>query len=373
MNHNDPSEKSNSTASDYRVGIVDSIEGMASIAKPWNDLLAGSRSNTVFLTWEWLFSWAECFLRSNRRLFVLTVYKGGELVGIAPWYIQSVRRWGLPVKEISFLGMPETASDYLDVFSKPGKEKEVSEQIYRFLLDSPSLWDVLILRGIPHDSFFYFYFQNRIEADGKYVEVRPGAFSPIAILPKTEESYLAQLTPKRRKRFLSDLRVLERKGEINHQRIGSEELKPALEELYSLYRKRWGERESTIQFLEKFIRRNEGKDCVQIDFLNSDGKSIAGFLHLRYAGVLSMYLMAVDLSFDKSVSVGNILVGLSIKEAIRQRFSSYDFLAGNQDYKFYWANGGKRSLDLVFHGKKIIPLISLIGQTLRSIGKAILR
>lgn len=357
----------------YRVAIIDSMTGMAALAKPWKDLLSESKSNTIFLTWEWLYSWAECFLQPNRRLFVLTIYKGGDLIGIAPWYIQRVRHWGFTMNVISFLGSPEMASDYLDVFAKPGKEKEVAEQIYQYLLNSATLWDALTLRGIPHDSFFYFHFQSRIEADGKYIDVRPGVFSPIAILPKTEEAYFAQLTSKRRKRFMSDLRFLERRGKMDHQCIESEGLKPALQDLYSLYRKRWGERESSFQFLEKFIQRSEEQGWVQIDFLNSNGQNIAGFLHLRFDGILSMYLMAVDHSFAQSISVGNILVGLSIRKGIMQGFSIYDFLAGSQDYKFYWANSGKRSLDLVFYGQKLKPFIWMMGQTLKSLAKAIVR
>ena len=202
----------------YQVTIVDSINQMQNLAESWNDLLLRSQSNTIFLTWEWQFSWAECFLNSARKLFILTIHRGNELVGIVPWYIHKLEYLGLPLKQIEFLGARETDSDYLDVIIKRGIEKEVTLSIYDFLFSKvSSRWDCFMLRDIPADSLFLLHFLTKIEADGKYAEITQSSFCPIVKLPRTTDDYLLGLSPNRRQQFKRHLRVLNRENHIEHR------------------------------------------------------------------------------------------------------------------------------------------------------------
>jgi CelD/BcsL family acetyltransferase involved in cellulose biosynthesis len=83
--------------------------------------------------------------------------------------------------------------------------------------------------------------------------------------------------------------------------------------------------------------------------------------------------MAVDHTFDRSISIGNILVGLSIQRAVAEGFSVYDFLRGGEEYKFHWSNGGRRTLQLAYYGRKIASLLRLSEKLLKSIAKVLVR
>jgi len=357
----------------YRVSVIESITGMAEMAKPWNDLLLESRSNSIFLTWEWLYTWSECFLEPDRRLFILLVHKDDELIGVAPWCIRRSRSYGLPMKKVEFLGVPETGSDYLDVFAKRGKEKEVARQIYRHLQSAKSRWDALALQDIPADSLFLLHFLNQADEDGKYAELHPGPYSPSVSLPATVEAFMAQLSPNRRQQFLRHHRILKRSGEVTHRVRPAEEIGPALKEFCRIYERRWGGSEGLFRFLEKFISRSAGEPRIRFDMLSVNGRDIAGLVHLRYGPTLSMYLMGVDHSFDKSISIGNILVGLSIEKGIVDGFSRYDFLRGDEDYKFHWSNDGKRAVHLYLYGRKAAPLSWAAGRFVKAIAKILIR
>ena len=74
-----------------KVKLIDSFEKWGGILNYWNELLMQSRSDTIFLTWEWLYTWAECFLGSDRKLFILAVYHKEKLIGLAPWCIHRIR------------------------------------------------------------------------------------------------------------------------------------------------------------------------------------------------------------------------------------------------------------------------------------------
>ena len=359
--------------SSYEVRIVDTLEQLVGLAPAWNGLLAESRSDTIFLVWEWLYTWSECFLASERRPFVLMVFHHGELVGIAPWCVRTHRRWGISQRRIEFLGGPEGGSDYLDVFARRGSEREVARSIYDYLGRVFRRWDSLHLRDIPADSLFLLHFLECIEEDGKFLDVRTGSYCPVVELPGTRSELLARLSPNRRQQYQRHFRTLQRHSGIAYESIALEKALPVIRPLCQLHEARWPGTEAQFRFLESLVERCAGKNWIQADVLTAEGAVIAGLVHLRYANTLSMYLMAVDHSYDKRISLGNIIVGLSIERALTEGLSTYDFLKGPEAYKFHWSTGGRRALEIQIHNARGVPLMSTTVSFVKSATKLILR
>jgi hypothetical protein len=59
--------------------------GFAALQDQWNTLLARSRANTLFLTWEWQTTWWRCLGEGD--LWLLAWYDQGRLLAIAPLYL----------------------------------------------------------------------------------------------------------------------------------------------------------------------------------------------------------------------------------------------------------------------------------------------
>lgn len=365
--------KSVTLDNDCQITIIENLSDWLGLSKEWNDLLAQSRSNTIFLTWEWLIAWTEVFLGKDRKLFILAVYEGNQLIGMAPWCIRHEGYFSSSMRTIECLGIPEAASDYLDVFAKCGKEKTVARQLYDFLQRLTSTWDRIVLKDISSNSLFLLHFMNKMEEEGKYTELGSGPYCPSVSLPATSAAFLAQLSSNRRQQYARHLRILQRSGEVTLRTHLAGDVSVGLKEFYRLYEQKWGDATQLFRFLEKFIVRSDGKSLIQVDLLNVGGQDIAGLLHLPYGNTLSMYLMGVDHSFDKAISIGNIVVGLAIEKAIAAGFSRYDFLRGDEDYKFHWSNDGKRSVRFSHYGKKAAPLMCMTEQYVKSIAKVLTR
>jgi len=62
-------------------------------AVAWNLLLACSSADPLFLSWEWLTHWWQCYGGSlGRAPDILAFYRGEDLVGLAPLYHRRVMR-----------------------------------------------------------------------------------------------------------------------------------------------------------------------------------------------------------------------------------------------------------------------------------------
>ncbi len=359
----------------YKITVIDSLEQWEKIGREWNEVLCQSASNSIFLTWEWLYTWAECFPDEKRRLFILLVYMNNELVGIAPWCIRHAQLGFIHLRQIEFLGTLGASSDYLDVFSKKGREREVAVEIYQFLLgEVSSAWDSLMLEDVPSNSLFLLHFADKVEEDGKYVEITRGAFCPYVSLPESTDDLMATLSQNRRHQYRRDLKILQSPNNVLHQSFVGKQIEPVLDDFVSFFSDKKGySNDSFFSFLKKFALKSVENRWVQIDMLMSDTSKIACFYQLRYQDSVFGYLMVTDKSFNPKLSVGNILLGLCLEKAISEKISIYDFLRGTEAYKFHWTNQGKSSLNLFLCQRKIPALLTVTGKFLKYLAKCTLK
>jgi CelD/BcsL family acetyltransferase involved in cellulose biosynthesis len=343
-----------------QVSILTNFEDWLAMASEWNLLLHESRSGSFFLTWEWLFSWAECFLDNTRSLFILLFHKDKELVGIAPLYIERRKIGPFSLRVIFFLGTPEAGSDYLDVIVRQGMEKDVANTFYDFLTMGDGIktcWDLVVLSELPAGNLFLVYLMERIQAQGRHMEFVASSYCPVMKLPASEADLYALLSAGWRKKVKQDIRVINREENVIHEVIRGAAVAAKLPEFFCLYEEKAGWSSSMVQpVLQQLITKYGSEAPVQVDLLYINGQLVAGILHLEYRNTRSLYLMAVDKKYNPKVSLGNFLVGKCINNAIDSGYLIYDFLKGMEGYKFHWATEGNRTVQLTFWQKRPLAL-----------------
>lgn len=356
------------------VTVIGSDDDWQKLAPQWNALLDESASASVFLTWEWLSAWAECCLAENRRLFIVTFHEKDTLLGIAPFHINCNKTGIFTVREIRFLGAPEAGSDYLDVFSRRGREKDVTDALYDFLMgEGKQAWDVMRLQDIPADALFLLHFLKRIQAEGKFAEIAYSSYCPVANLRGAEDGFPLNISLRRKKRFKQELGILSRETNVEHAVIKGNRT-DGFEEFFRLYEEKSGRPGKNLRsILQCFSGRCNGDSPIKIDLLSVNGQAVAGLLHLQYKNTIAIYLMAVDKEFNPKISLGNLLVGKCIKNSIDEGYEAYDFLKGEESYKFHWSTEGRSTMQLNFWQKRPVALISGLSELLRHAGKLLLR
>jgi CelD/BcsL family acetyltransferase involved in cellulose biosynthesis len=336
------------TGNGWRVEAVESFAAWTSLASRWNALLDSSRARSVFLTWEWLSAWAETYLGPRRRLWILTVWAGDELVGVAPWYLE--RGPWLPVRFVKFLGSPEGGADHLDVFTKPGAEMDVAESLAAHLRRS-SEWGALWLTQMAADSLILVHLARIREEIGLRTDVTVTTHAPFLRLPRNEEELQELLTPKRRKQFRQHAQRLAEVPGFEKRYVRDGEVIDRLDEFFDLYGGRGlslcDRPELLKEFLKRFLARTEGKGWLRMDRFTASGQLVAGHIHLWYGRTLSGYLIAIDRNFQPTISLGRLIIWGCAERAVRAGFEVYDFLRGRETFKFHFAREARALCHLI--------------------------
>jgi len=307
----------------------------------WNELLASSASNCLFLTWEWLYTWWK-HLSEDRWLRLITARRDGELVAIAPFVLRS-RRWRrlLPFPALEFLGTGCVGSDYLDILIRRGQERAALAALAGSVADGKFMLELSRIRSAAHASELALEVMQRGWASSRITtDVCPF----IDLSGHDWESYLASLGRAHRYNLRRRLRNLEKRWELRFEPVWSEEQRAAaMRALVALHGRRWHARGSSgafhtpalVAFHEELSRLALARGWLRLYVLRLDGKPAAALYGFLYNGVFYFYQSGFDPAFHQ-YSVGLVTMGLAIKSAIEEGANTYDFLRGNEPYKSLW-------------------------------------
>lgn len=314
----------------------------ASMQDAWEELLAHSRADCLFLTWEWLFTWWK-HLGGQRRLSLFLVRDGGELLGVAPLARRPIVLGQLlPFPALEFLGTGPVGSDYLDVIVRRGREAETLDALATTAAQTRLALELGQVRQESSAAVL-----ARQLAQGGWMTTRAAVnVCPIVELAgHTWESYLATLGSAHRYNFGRRLRNLTRHYDVRLQLVRTEEERQeALAILVALHARRWQQRGGSEAFRTPALRafHNEisrvalQRGWLRLFVLRLNGTPAAVLLGYRYGGTFYYYQSGFDPSLAKD-SVGLVTMGLTIQHALGEGTQAYDLLHGAEAYKFQWA------------------------------------
>lgn len=328
---------------DLSVDVVDNATGFAALREEWTDLLAASTSDCLFLTWEWLHTWWTHF-GAPRRLFIVTVRAGSQLIAIAP--LTMTRTWvgPLSVPVLEFAGTGIVGSDYLDVIIRRGCENNALTALTDFLVETGTS---MRLPRIREGSALALLLSRRLSDRGwGCIEVPTEVCPFIDLSAGSWDHYLNNLGAAHRYNFKRRLRNLSKSYDVRmHHPETDQDRREALRQVINLHLQRWQSRGGSdafdsprvLAFHEEFSRLAHEHGWLRLSILELDGKPAAAFYCFRYRDTVHFYQSGFDPAFERS-SVGLVMMGLNIRNAITEGATEYDLLHGNESYKFLWAS-----------------------------------
>lgn len=354
-------------------------EGFLRLRNDWSSLLPRCAASSVFLTWEWLFTWWN-HLGADRQPRILAVRRDGRLIAIAPFAIRppSLSRL-VPFRAVEFLGSGTVGSDYLDLIVGPGEEagavSEIGSRLERMGLP-------VELPQMRLDGSAGRLMSQRMASRGWSLVNGPTSVCPfIPLAGRDWSEYVATLGSAHRANLHRRLRGLNRIGEVRFEPVRSDaERRQALSRLIFLHNLRWSARGGSdafdtpekLAFHQEFSRLAMDNGWLRLLVLKVGGAEVAFFYGFRFDGVFSFYQSAFDPAWS-SHSVGLVAMGLAIRTAIEEGAAEFDLLHGDERYKYHWA-GEERSIGrLELHAPPLRGWLtrgaSEIGRTARRLGR----
>jgi CelD/BcsL family acetyltransferase involved in cellulose biosynthesis len=302
------------------------LHNFDSLNNEWSMLLQKKPSGLIFSTPQWCGTWWDCF-GAEYELFLGAIYENNELIGISPLKLKQ--------DTASFIGSTNVC-DYLDFIIKPGSEgafftallAEIKARgiktldLYQLRLDST------VMRSL-----------TAIAADqGFNVTSERNDVSVYLNLPETWDDYLNLLSRKQRHELKRKIRRLEETGSVTYRTADNAGEADINIFLYLFKNSRRDKADFLTPDMELFFRKllsaMAGIGLLKLNFMELDNKIIAATICFDFNNTVYLYNSGFDREYNWA-SAGLISKALSIKDSIEKKRKIYDFLRGDEEYKYH--------------------------------------
>jgi CelD/BcsL family acetyltransferase involved in cellulose biosynthesis len=317
------------------------IDELNQLAEEWNDLLACcSASHVPFLRYEYLSTWWRTLgggeWKSGELFTVAGRDADNQLTGIAPLFF-TYNLDGNPA--LMLLGSIEI-SDYLDLIVRRKDLPAFTENLLDFLASEHApAWQTLDLYNIPETSPTLGVLQDAAQHRGWHYAQQTLQPCPAIALPGDWETYLSGIDKKQRHEVRRKMRRAEESPIPVSWYIVEDEtsLDAEIEAFLTLM----ANDPDKDRFLTQVMRQQMHAAVhaafkagwLQLAFLEIGGEKAAAYLNFDYAGHIWVYNSGLNFGF-RELSPGWVLLGHLLKWANDNQRQAFDFMRGDEDYKY---------------------------------------
>ncbi len=329
-----------------RIDVIDTLTDFAKLEDNWNAVYDADPDAQLFISWKWLSGWLR---QITSPWFVLAARADGRAEGpyvaFLPMRVQTKTENGHIHNELNMAG--NFAADYTGFLCAPGLEHLVVPAFIRhikqlnwarlnfenFRISEPRMR--LFLAHFPKAGF-----QTSEPSRVGKVDGIDNSLCPFSVLPPNWDSYLETLSTNTRQKIRRLLRLVDADGEYRITVATPETLERDLNTLLQFWETKWKPRKgdlvhTLVRSNRAMLTRSFNAGLVYLPTLWKEDRPLAALATLVDARKHSFlfYITGRDETFD-GPPPGMILHAHSIRHAIANGITEYDFLRGNETYKY---------------------------------------
>ncbi len=336
-----------------QIDAVRDFSAMKELAEAWNRLLESSASDVPFLRHEYISAWWQTLgggeWKSGELFLMLGKTEQGELSGIAPlFFTQNLQA----EPALMLLGSIEI-SDYLDLIAAPQDLPDFIDALLDYLSGSDvPAWKVLDFYNILENSPTLSLLTSAAQRRSWQVQQERLQHCPYIPIPGDWETYLAGIDKKQR----HEIRRKIRRAETNEPPVSwyivdnEDTLDAEIDHFLALM----AQDPEKDRFLTDVMRTQMRASVhaafqagwLQLSFLEVGGQKAAGYLNFDYRNRLWVYNSGLNYEF-RELSPGWVLLGYLLQWANEHRVHSFDFMRGDEDYKYRFGGIDRHVMRLV--------------------------
>jgi CelD/BcsL family acetyltransferase involved in cellulose biosynthesis len=304
-----------------RLELIRSQSALEFVAPAWSKL-ARDLNASPFQSPDWLIPFANIFV-AEQDLRVLAWFENDDLIALAPFYLHTESGY----RKLLLLG--SGLSDYLNILCRPEHTDRVLASIKEWLIENAAAWDHCNLVQLPPCSPLL-----KLSA--------PSPAIPCPILPLANS--LEETIPPRQYEKLNYYRRRAAKhGHFEIIRAKCDNCEALMQKLFDLHRARWSSLNENgvlsdprvqrfhLEVSKRFARSNR----LRLYAATLNGTIFGVLYAFAKARRTFFYLNGFDPAHEK-FSPGTLLIGHAIEQALSENHEAFDFLRGQESYKYVW-------------------------------------
>lgn len=294
----------------------------AELSGAWSKVAERRSPASIFLTPEWI-----AVTREHDSAEAVTLAVGNPPHGIAALARDADGTFRFAGGELT---------DEQDVVAPAGQERAVATAVGHWIAGEAQ--PRVRLEFVPEDGPTLEVVATALAERGYNVERSRLITSPRLALPGDFETYVQGLGKKERHELRRKIRRLENATQASFRWATDAERGATLDRFFALHRLSRGEKADFMTpDVERFFRDIADTlgplGRLRLGVLRAHDEDAAVLFAFAYRGTLALYNAAYDPALA-SLSIGIVGHAWAIREAIRERFDTYDLLRGDEPYKY---------------------------------------
>jgi len=320
----------------YQVRLFTGFDEPALGQDNWNELASRSDTNTIFQTYEWVTSWWKVF-GQGRELWVIAVFRGDRLVGLAP-LMRELSDGTAPV--IAFIS--ENNADYCD-FLLTEPRRPVLQAILATLASQRDQWRELRFMNLPERSFTTTWIRE-ICKEMRLLTLSSGRIECPAMVfgerSSAEQAILHRRSLKRPWNYFRHQGLVE----LTEPRAPAE-VHGYLEQFFDQHITRWRHSSTPSlftnphnqNFYHELATRLLSSGKLAFACMTLDGRPLAFHFGFIYDRRYFWYKPSFDIRYQHH-SPGTLMLRLLLLRALKLGCDEFDFTIGNEPFKYRYSN-----------------------------------
>lgn len=305
-----------------RIDLIDSLDGLHEFAPEWSQFLRLTPPPTPFQTPEWMLTWWSNF--GSGKLHVLVFREDRRPAGVLPCFLIE---WNNR-RQLTLIG--SGISDYLDPVFDPQHRSAILDALWLHL-ESQADWEICDWQDLSADS--------PLRALGPMVPDTPCSAVELAHSVGDFFSSRPHGLKRNLRRYREKAQAI---GPLTFQVVHDAD--PALISAFiDLHRARWRrsgqpgviDANCAARFIQEVATKMAAAGALRIFTLRFQDRIVATVLALCNPTTVFSYLSAFDPEYE-TFGFGRELLARAFDYAHAHRYRCWNFLRGDERYKFDW-------------------------------------
>jgi CelD/BcsL family acetyltransferase involved in cellulose biosynthesis len=311
--------------------ILTSLAELAPLIAAWDEL--AHRSGRPYAAPQWMLAWWRHVPRGPRRLRVVAVHEGGELIGLAPFWARP-----LPGGLARYRLLARRSAHRAEPLAAAGRASDVARAVAGALAGASPRPGVIDLEGVSQDPPWAALLAEHWPGRRPAIEETERATAPVLDLEGSFDAWFSERRSKDRSDATRRRRRLEDAGGTLRRVDDPAELGAALAGTFRAHQGRWAGRggsavgPATELMVGEAARELFAQGRLRVHVMELDGEIVAGVVNVAAGEEVAGWLMGFAPAAARFAPAAQLAIA-SIRDAFEIGAARFDLGSGDDEYK----------------------------------------